>query len=347
MTIEYLTLNLDESDNYDYRDAGSANQQHNQIVTMQDGGDVGDDDIGNEIMIAKFGKSSSSEPGAGPGGDDRFIFDLSGFDDDFSIVVKSFDAGDVFQFNNWDTWTTVGTLHTFTYTGSDNATHTVTIDAQSENGDTGIDVVQVVCFARGTHIRCKDGLRPVETLKEGDLVCCGDGTLQPIRWVGSRALSSQDLQADPNLWPIRICRNALGANLPKTDLFLSPQHRVLAGDWKSELLFGEAEVLIAAKCLVNGTTINPVFPQNGVEYFHILLDAHHTVMAEGVQCETLMPAEVANGVLDSQAREEIFALFPALLKDLSSYGPTYRTALKPREAQILLHGRAGCMSVAA
>ena len=46
-----------------------------------------------------------------------------------------------------------------------------------------------VCFARGTRIATLDGERPVEDLREGDLVLTADGRAVPVMWMGVNAIS--------------------------------------------------------------------------------------------------------------------------------------------------------------
>jgi Hint domain-containing protein len=334
MAVESLTVTLGVDDHHGKikgEDLTGGDKNDNQIVTVEDGGN-----LSGTYTFEEFGKGTPTEPGAGPGGDDLFIFDLSAFDDDFDIAVKSFDAGDIFQFNNWDTMTTVGTVTTITYTGSDGLVHTVTIDAQSSIGVAGVDVVQVVCFARGTVIDTEIGPVPVEQLCEGDLVLCGDGSSRPILWIGSRRLDAQALRLHPELAPVSFAPDAFGPGRPGRRLRLSPQHRVLLRDWRAELLFGEAEVFVSALQMVNDSSIRVESDCCGVEYFHILLEAHHTVFANGVECETLMPAELSQSALPSQARSEILTIFPELAGDLGAYGPTRHMTLKGHGAQALM-----------
>jgi len=91
-------------------------------VTIVDGGFR---DIDN-IFLSKMGKDDDEE--------DTFRFDLSGFDDDFSVYIKSEGTEDRLVFTNVTSDTENGDgSHTITYTGSDGAEHTVTVhpgDAQ-------------------------------------------------------------------------------------------------------------------------------------------------------------------------------------------------------------------------
>ena len=98
-------------------------------------------------------------------------------------------------------------------------------------------------------------------------------------------------------------------------------------------MFGEREVLVAAKHLVNGETIFED-PCPHVDYWHFLCDAHHVVFAEGCPSETLYPGRVAMGTLDDDSFDEIAALFPELVTDHPT-GPMARYALTGYEARVL------------
>ena len=49
--------------------------------------------------------------------------------------------------------------------------------------------------------------------------------------------------------PVHVRANTFGEH---ADLIVSPEHRILVRDPVAELLFGDTEVLVAAKYLVNG-----------------------------------------------------------------------------------------------
>ncbi len=113
------------------------------------------------------------------------------------------------------------------------------------------DIETVIpCFTPGTLILTDRGEVAVETLRPGDLVMTRDNGLQPIRWVGRKELDFAQLVALPALRPVRIAAGAMGLNTPARDLLVSPQHRVMIeGPW-AEMLFGDAEVLVAATHLL-------------------------------------------------------------------------------------------------
>lgn len=92
---------------------------------------------------------------------------------------------------------------------------------------------------------------------------------------------------------------------------MSPQHKVLVSGAMAELMFGEQDVLVKAKDLVNGDTIYQRFGGE-VTYHHILLESHEIIFSEGVPTETLLLGVDSMNMMDSESREEINTLFPEL-----------------------------------
>lgn len=182
------------------------------------------------------------------------------------------------------------------------------------------------CFVAGTMIDTPDGPRPIEMLAVGDLVMTLDSGPQPIRWTGCRVVTGAG-----DFAPIRFAPGALGND---TALLVSPQHRMLIGGWRAELLFGEAEVLVAAKHLLNGDLIHRL-PMRSVSYHHILFDGHEIIYGNGIASESFHPGET---ILDGDAtlRAEMEALFPELTQPGAKLDrSTARYVLKRTEAQVL------------
>ncbi len=159
-----------------------------------------------------------------------------------------------------------------------------------------------------------------------------DNGPQTISWLGKKVLSGN---TSAHLLPIRIKANALGKGLPKRDLLVSPQHRILVSDWRAELMFGASEVLIAAKHLVNDNDIRVATDLEEFAYFHIMFDTHQTVFSEGLPSESFHPGDFAMQSLPEASRTEILELFPELENGVESYGPATHTSLKAFEAKAL------------
>ncbi|MDP3340206.1 Hint domain-containing protein [Frigidibacter sp.] len=173
-------------------------------------------------------------------------------------------------------------------------------------------ICHVPCFTSGTGILTPRGEVAVEALQQGDLVMTLDNGFKPIRWIGSRRLNADELRANPNLCPIRITAGALGDGLPVRDLVVSPQHRVLIRSAIAERMFGNREVLVAAKHLLALPGISADAAVEGVEYCHFLFDQHEVVFAQGARTESLFAGPEALKSLSPEAREEILAIFPEL-----------------------------------
>lgn len=192
----------------------------------------------------------------------------------------------------------------------------------------------VICFARGTRIETDSGPVAVEDLSQGDMVRTQDRGYQPIRWIGSTLKTAQDLAQFPKLRPIRIKAGSLGPQIPEKDLLVSPQHRMLVRSKIAKRMFGEAEVLVAAKHLTEIDGIEIASNICEVEYFHILFDQHEIVTANGASSESLFTGPQALKSINEQARAEIFSLFPELM-DMDYAATPCRPAQNARKSRKL------------
>lgn len=202
------------------------------------------------------------------------------------------------------------------------------------------DFHPVPCFTAGVRLATAKGQRPVEKLAVGDLVETADNGLQPVRWIGSRTLDAVDLAAMPRLRPIRIRKGALGDRLPRRDLLVSPQHRMMVRSAIAQKLFGTDEVLVAAKHLVGLDGVEVAQDVTEVTYVHVLFDRHEVVYAEGAQSESLYTGEQALKAVGEEARSEILALFPALAERAEAV-PGARMFLNGRQGRNLAAAHAG------
>lgn len=170
----------------------------------------------------------------------------------------------------------------------------------------------VTCFAAGTIIQTPAGPRAVEHLRAGDPVLTRDHGAQPLRWQGSAHVSPEGLELRPNLRPILIRKDALGAGSPDRNLLVSPQHRILVRSRIAHRLFRDTEFLVAAKHLVGLPDIEVMSPPDGITYFHLLFDRHEIVLSNGAWSESLYTGAQALKAVSEAARREIMTLFPEL-----------------------------------
>ncbi len=179
------------------------------------------------------------------------------------------------------------------------------------NSDGTLPYSDIVCFADGTLIKLKGGRdQLVQGLRVGDDVMTQSGETHPIRWIGSRCLEACELWSEPKNRPICIRAGALGFGQPSQDLMVSPQHRILVRSLIAERMFGQSEVLIAAKNLVDVEGIDVAHDVQRVTYFHLLFDAHQVIFSNDALTESLFTGPEAMKSITSAQREEIFRLFP-------------------------------------
>ena len=195
----------------------------------------------------------------------------------------------------------------------------------------------IACFVRGTMIETDRGLIPVENLKAGSRVLTADGVYKTLRIPMSRKLSAQDLRDNPKLTPIRITAGALGDGMPKRDLLVSRQHRMLVSSKICERMFGKPDVLIAAIRLTElpGIFIEPT--EMDVEYFHLLFDQHEVIFAEGAPTESFFTGPEAIRSMNKKAREEILTIFPGI--SANDYTPTPARHIPQGKLQKMLVAR--------
>ena len=101
-----------------------------------------------------------------------------------------------------------------------------------------------------------------------------------MQWIGRYPYKKGDLSKPwaESMVPVCIARCALGPNVPSADLYVTALHSILIDG-----------VLVPAEKLINGTTITRFEPDGDeMEFFHIKLETHDVIYAEGAPAETLL-----------------------------------------------------------
>jgi hypothetical protein len=148
------------------------------------------------------------------------------------------------------------------------------------NGGTDVFFTTTACYLSGTRILTPQGETEVENLSAGDMVIVEtpDGrSSQPVKWIGHRRI---DLTMHPRLGsaaPVRIVRDAIADGQPHRDLLVSPDH----------CLFIDGK-LIPALMLVNDMTIVQEQARTSAQYFHVELERHGILLAEGLPAESYL-----------------------------------------------------------
>lgn len=228
---------------------------------------------------------------------------------DGSVVYTS---GDLFPTDNNGVSTTTQDFSapvTFTAAGDYILRFTeITLTGGSDGRGVIIDDVSLlVCFLKGTLVETKAGPIAIENLSKGDLLATEHNGFQAIRWIGSIKVKTRE-----KFYPVRIVAGALGNRLPRRDLLVSRQHRLVVSSRIAQRMFGCPDVLVSA---IRLTDLPGVYEDNSLEtaeYFHILFDQHEIIFAEGTPVESLYTGKQALQAVSQSARAEIISLFPEL-----------------------------------
>ena len=169
----------------------------------------------------------------------------------------------------------------------------------------GFGGTAIACFLRGTHVLSPDGEVAVEDLSIGDLLVTVSGAVKPIRWIGRRNYSGRFAVGNRTILPILIRAGALADGVPRRDLLVSPKHAMFLNG-----------MLIPAEHLTNGISIIQLAALDEIAYFHIELDDHDVIHAEGALAETFVDDE-NRGMF--QNAHEYHRLYPAALPTTACY----------------------------
>ena len=140
------------------------------------------------------------------------------------------------------------------------------------------DNISLECFLTGTHILTDKGEITVENLEIGDNVVTAEGKIETVKWIGYQTVKPHQVKQPLRGHPILIKAGALGNNLPHRDLYVSPDHA----------MYFEG-VLINAGALINGTSIVKTEPTEAFTYYHVELENHVLLLAEGAHAESYLP----------------------------------------------------------
>jgi hypothetical protein len=134
--------------------------------------------------------------------------------------------------------------------------------------------IYVPCFLPGTFILTDQGEVPVEKLQLGDRIATLSGTTRRLSWIGrGRTLATRGRRNAAT--PVIVQKGALADNVPHHDLHITKGHALFLDG-----------VLIPAEFLVNHRSILWDDRAQEVTVFHLELDTHDVLIANGAAAES-------------------------------------------------------------
>jgi antigen 43 len=131
-----------------------------------------------------------------------------------------------------------------------------------------------ICFCVGTLIDTPDGEVQVEKLCPGDIVSTAHNGPRKVIWVGKgKVLATRGRRSAAT--PVIVRKGALAPNVPHEDLRVTKAHALYIDD-----------VLIPVEFLVNHKTILWDDRAQEVEIYHVELESHDVLIANGAPAES-------------------------------------------------------------
>lgn len=163
---------------------------------------------------------------------------------------------------------------------------------------------------------------PIEALRPDDMVCTMDNGPQRVLMTTMRRLGPAEFEAAPHLKPVEIAAGAFQNDRP---LVVSPQHGVL-------LKIDNQQIMTRAIHLarLNGGAVRQLKGCRRFTYWHIVLEHHQVVYANGIPSESYFPGPTAVASLAPDARRELTTLLPGinLIEDLAAARRLYGGAAR-------------------
>ncbi len=135
-------------------------------------------------------------------------------------------------------------------------------------------VLTTLCFLPDTLIQTPSGQVKVQELAVGEIVSTFSGGERPVVWIGNGAVLATPGRRGPAT-PVLVRRHAFAANVPNMDLRVTKGHA-----------FWFDGVLIPVEFLVNHRSIVWDDRAQEVSVFHVELDGHDVLIANGAPAES-------------------------------------------------------------
>lgn len=171
-------------------------------------------------------------------------------------------------------------------------------------------------FAQGALILTDKGYVAVEDLECGMAISTVDGGAQVLKWIGSMIMYPKNLELGvPSPGLFRFTEGGYGLESGAPDLMMGPGARVLPG----VLATDSSSPLVPASELADGHSVIGINPVSPVRVFHLGLERHSLVRANGILCESYHPGTTPHMEMPTEVYGHFLGLFPHLEK-LDDFG---------------------------
>ncbi|MEM6375274.1 MAG: Hint domain-containing protein [Pseudomonadota bacterium] len=169
-------------------------------------------------------------------------------------------------------------------------------------------------FAHGTLLSTPSGPVSVQDLIPGMAVTTLDGKDARIFWVGSITMVPRHNPARDGARQtlFRVTPDTFGVGMPAGNLLLGPGARLLARPHALRDTMVQDTILTPCGDLVDGLNVIDVAPPRPVTVFHLVLERHAILIADGIKTESYHPGPGFERSIDAQTHRTFLSFFPFL-----------------------------------
>lgn len=173
-------------------------------------------------------------------------------------------------------------------------------------------------FARGTLLQMPEGDIAIEDVQPGDYLNTSTGQPAKVMWVGASSFVPADAGRRTPL--VRIMSDTFGLGSPSGFLTLGPGARILRTPTHLRTGIKPVEYLTPAREFLDGTNVIEIVPPTPVRLFHLVLERHAAIKADGMECETFHPGNTALRQMSHAMRDLFLSMFPHI-GHVTDFGP--------------------------
>ncbi|QGX97423.1 hypothetical protein EI983_03650 [Roseovarius faecimaris] len=173
-------------------------------------------------------------------------------------------------------------------------------------------------FAHGTLITTTRGPVAVEDLEPGMKLITRDHGSQRLVWLGSMKIVPKFAETTAHdARMTRIMANSFGFTRPERDLMVGPGARML----KAGAVLSDVEpLLMPVNQMSDGMNVIDIVPPSAVDVYHIGLERHATVLANGLHMESFHPGEQFQRNMGQNMLSLFLSFFPHITEP-EDFGP--------------------------
>lgn len=166
-------------------------------------------------------------------------------------------------------------------------------------------------FAHGTLINTTQGLVAVEDLEPGTRIITAERGAQPLLWVGSMKLVPNAVHKTAHdARMTRIMADAFGVGRPMPDLLTGPGARLLTRPPDMRGANGNDRMMVPSRDLSDGISVIDIIPPSPVAVYHLALQHHSTIWANGLEMESFHPGQGFQQTMGQNMLTLFLSMFP-------------------------------------